>query len=160
MGLHEVLDEDYLEFRHAQVRYLGVAISEDGVPIMQPPGGHAVYIDAATLLPDVPPVELPGQTVACELYLEGGIRSVEVGTVMFGFRDPDTGEETPASMELVRPALPRRVYTQSHVNYMVEAILSFAGPKESVGGFRLVEQEPVLRHFTARFEPLYSFGAG
>ncbi len=160
VGLHEVLEEDYLEYRHASVRYLGEAISEGGVPIMQPPGGHAVYIDAAALLPHVPPLELPGQTVVCELYLEGGIRCVEVGTVMFGSRDPDTGEETPASMELVRLALPRRVYTQSHVDYMVEAILSFADRRESVGGFRMVEQEPVLRHFTARFEPLYEFGTG
>jgi tyrosine phenol-lyase len=160
VGLHEVLEEDYLEYRHASVRYLGEAISEGGVPIMQPPGGHAVYIDAAALLPHVPPLELPGQTVVCELYLEGGIRCVEVGTVMFGSRDPETGEESPAPMELVRLALPRRVYTQSHVDYMVEAILSFSDRRESVGGFRMVEQEPVLRHFTARFEPLYEFGTG
>jgi tyrosine phenol-lyase len=155
IGLHEVLEEDYLDYRLASVRYLGEKISEGGVPIMQPPGGHAVYIDAAALLPHIPPVEFPGQTVVAELYLEGGIRGVEVGSVMFGRRDPDTGEERPARMELVRLALPRRVYTQSHVDYAVEAILAFAARKERVGGFRFTEQQPVLRHFTARFAPLY-----
>ncbi|TVP58622.1 MAG: tryptophanase [Gemmatimonadales bacterium] len=155
VGLREVLEEDYLEYRLASVRYLGERIAAGGVPIMQPPGGHAIYIDAARLLPHVPPLELPGQTVVAELYLEGGIRAVEVGTVMFGTRDPETGQESPAPMELVRLALPRRVYTQSHVDYMVEAILNFHARRESVGGFRIVEQEPVLRHFTARFEPLY-----
>ena len=156
IGLHEVLEEDYLDYRLASVRYLGEKISEGGVPIMQPPGGHAVYIDAAALLPHVPPVEFPGQTVVAELYLEGGIRGVEVGSVMFGRRDPETGEELPARMELVRLALPRRVYTQSHVDYAVEAILAFAARKEKVGGFRFTEQQPVLRHFTARFAPLYA----
>jgi len=155
IGLHEVLEEDYLNYRLASVRYLGEKIAEGGVPIMQPPGGHAIYIDAAALLPHVPPVEFPGQTVVAELYLEGGIRGVEVGSVMFGRRDPDTGEELPARMELVRLALPRRVYTQSHVDYAVEAILAFAARKEGVGGFRFTEQQPVLRHFTARFAPLY-----
>jgi len=156
IGLHEVLEEDYLDYRLASVRYLGEKIAEGGVPIMQPPGGHAVYIDAAALLPHVPSVEFPGQTVVAELYLEGGIRGVEVGSVMFGRRDPDTGEELPARMELVRLALPRRVYTQSHVDYAVEAILAFAARKEHVGGFRFTEQQSVLRHFTARFAPLYA----
>jgi tyrosine phenol-lyase len=155
IGLHEVLEEDYLHYRLASVRYLGEKIAEGGVPIMQPPGGHAVYIDAAALLPHVPPVEFPGQTVVAELYLEGGIRGVEVGSVMFGRQDADTGAELPARMELVRLALPRRVYTQSHVDYAVEAILAFAARKEGVGGFRFTEQQPVLRHFTARFAPLY-----
>jgi len=155
IGLREVLEEDYLEYRLASVRYLGEAIAEAGVPIVQPPGGHAIYIDAAAFLPHVPPLELPGQTVVAELYLEGGIRCVEVGTVMFGRRDPETGEEHPAPMELVRLALPRRVYTQSHVDFMVEAIVAFGERKDSVGGYRFTYQEPVLRHFTARFEPLY-----
>ncbi len=154
IGLREVLDEDYLEYRLASVRYLGERIAAGGVPIVQPPGGHAVYIDAAAFLPHIPPLELPGQTVVTELYIEGGIRGVEVGTVMFGRRDPKTGEERPAPMELVRLALPRRVYTQSHVDFMVEAILDFADRKESVGGDRFTYQEEVLRHFTARFEPL------
>ncbi len=156
IGLREVLEEDYLEYRLASVRYLGEAIAAGGVPIVQPPGGHAVYIDAAAFLPHVTPLELPGQTLVAELYLEGGIRGVEVGTVMFGRRDPETGQESAAPMELVRLALPRRVYTQSHVDYMVEAILAFAQRREGVGGFRFTYQAPVLRHFTARFEPLYS----
>jgi tyrosine phenol-lyase len=160
IGLREVLDEDYLEYRLASVRYLGERIAEGGVPIVEPPGGHAVYIDAAAFLPQVAPLELPGQTVVAELYVEGGIRAVEVGTVMFGRRDPESGEESTAPMELVRLALPRRVYTQSHVDFMVEAILAFAERKDSVGGFRFAYQEPVLRHFTARFEPLYSVGGG
>lgn len=156
IGLREVLEEDYLEYRLASVRYLGEAIAAGGVPIVQPPGGHAVYIDAAAFLPHVAPLELPGQTLVAELYLEGGIRGVEVGTVMFGRRDPETGQESAAPMELVRLALPRRVYTQSHVDYTVEAILAFAQRRERVGGFRFTYQAPVLRHFTARFEPLYS----
>jgi tyrosine phenol-lyase len=155
IGLEEVLEEDYLDYRLASVRYLGERIAAGGVPIMQPPGGHAVYIDAAALLPHVPPVEFPGQTVVAELYLEGGIRGVEVGSVMFGRHNPETGEEEPSRMELVRLALPRRVYTQSHVDYAVESILAFAERREGVGGFRFEEQQPVLRHFTARFAPLY-----
>jgi tryptophanase len=158
LGLEEVLHEDYLDYRLASVRYLGDRIAAGGVPIMQPPGGHAVYIDAAAFLPHVPSTQFPGQTVVAELYLEGGIRGVEVGSVMFGSPDPDTGEERPARMELVRLALPRRVYTQSHVDYAVEAILAFAERSAAVGGFRIVEQQPVLRHFTARFEPLYPVG--
>ncbi len=160
IGLEEVLDEDYLEYRLASVRYLGERIAAGGVPIVQPPGGHAVYIDAAAFLPHIRPLELPGQTLVAELYVEGGIRGVEVGTVMFGRQNPETGEETPAPMELVRLAIPRRVYTQSHVDYMIEAILAFADRREGVGGFRFVHQDPVLRHFTAGFEPLYPFPGG
>ena len=155
VGLEEVLHEDYLEYRIASVRYLGEHIAREGVPIVQPPGGHAVYIDAAAFLPHVPPLDLPGQAVVAEMYLEGGIRAVEIGTVMFGHRDPETGEETPAKMELVRLAMPRRVYTQSHVDYMVEAIVNVWERREEVGGFRFSYQAPVLRHFTAEFEPLY-----
>jgi len=155
IGLREVLEEDYLEYRLASVRYLGEAIAAGGVPIVQPPGGHAIYIDAAAFLPHVPPLELPGQALVAELYLEGGVRGVEVGTVMFGRKDPDTGQEHPAPMELVRLALPRRVYTQSHVDYLVESILAFAERRKKVGGFRFSYQAPVLRHFTARFEPGY-----
>jgi tyrosine phenol-lyase len=158
VGLEEVLHEDYLEYRLASVRYLGEHISREGVPIVQPPGGHAVYIDAAAFLPHVPQGSLPGQSVVAELYVEGGIRGVEVGTVMFGRRDPETGEETPAKMELVRLAMPRRVYTQSHVDFMVEAIVEVYRRREGIGGFRFSYQAPVLRHFTARFEPLYTVG--
>ncbi len=158
VGLQEVLQEDYLEYRLASVRYLGEHISAAGVPIVQPPGGHAVYIDAAAFLPHVSVLDLPGQSVVVELYLEGGLRGVEVGTVMFGRVDPTTGEELPAAMELVRLAIPRRVYTQSHVDYMVEAIVAVFQRREGIGGFRFRYQAPALRHFTAEFEPLYEIG--
>lgn len=160
VGLEEALQEDYLEYRLASVRYLGEHIAEAGVPIVRPPGGHAVYIDAAAFLPRVPPLDLPGQTLVAELYLEGGIRGVEVGTVMFGRRDPETGQETPADMELVRLAMPRRVYTQSHVDYAVEVILGVWRRREALGGFRFTHQADTLRHFTARFEPQYAIETG
>jgi tyrosine phenol-lyase len=159
VGLEEVVEEDYLQYRLASVRYLGEHVAEAGVPIVQPPGGHAVYLDAAAFLPHVPPLELPGQALTAELYLAGGIRGVEIGTVMFGRRDPDTGEEEPGPMELVRLAIPRRVYTQSHMDYVVEVILEVFDRREDIGGFRITHQAPVLRHFSARFEPLYSFGS-
>jgi tyrosine phenol-lyase len=159
VGLEEVVHEDYLQYRLASVRYLGEHIARAGVPIVQPPGGHAVYIDAAAFLPHVPPLELPGQALVAELYLAGGIRAVEIGTVMFGRRDPETGEEEPGSMELVRLAIPRRVYTQSHIDYVVEIIVDVFERRDSMGGFRITHQAPVLRHFSARFEPLYEFGA-
>lgn len=152
-GLVEVLDEDYLTYRLAEVRYLGEHMTEMGVPIMQPPGGHAVYIDAAAFLPHVPPLELPGQSVVAELYLEGGIRAVEVGTVMFGRPDPETGEESAAKMELVRLAIPRRVYTQSHIDYVLEVIGRVWERRESLGGYAFEYQPEALRHFTARFRP-------
>ncbi len=155
VGLQEVLHEDYLTYRIEVARYLGEHLTEGGVPIVQPPGGHAVYIDAAAFLPHVPPRELPGQSVVAELYLEGGIRSVEIGTVMFGRRDAETGEESTAKMELVRLAIPRRVYTKSQVDYLVDVTLEVFGRRDAIGGFRFVEQAPVLRHFTARFEPCY-----
>jgi tryptophanase len=154
VGLHEALDEDYLVYRITSTTYLGRHISERGVPIVQPPGGHAVYIDAAALFPHIPPRELPGQALVVELYREAGIRTVEIGTVMFGRRNPDTGEETTAPQELVRLAMPRRVYTQSHVDYVVEAILTVYARREQIRGYRFVEQAPFLRHFTARFAPV------
>ncbi|GMV06652.1 MAG: tryptophanase [Gemmatimonadota bacterium] len=155
VGLEEVLHEDYLTYRIEVARYLGEHLTNGGVPIVQPPGGHAVYVDAAAFLPHVPPLQLPGQSLVAELYLEGGIRAVEIGTVMFGHRDPDTGEEVPSKMELVRLAIPRRVYTKSQVDYLVDVALDVYARRERIGGFRFVEQAPVLRHFTARFEPLY-----
>ncbi len=157
VGLQEVLEEDYLEYRLASVRYLGEHISSYGVPIMQPPGGHAIYIDAQAFLPHLTPLDLPGQALVAELFVEGGVRGVEIGTVMFGHRDPDSGEETAASMELVRLAIPRRVYTQSHVDYLVEVIQAVWERRASIGGFRFTYQARALRHFTARFEPLYPF---
>jgi len=160
IGLQEVMQEDYLDYRLASVRYLGEHIAAEGVPIVQPPGGHAVYIDSAGFLPHVRPLDLPGQSVVVELYVEGGLRGVEVGTVMFGRVDPDTGEEIPGAMELVRLAMPRRVYTQSHVDFMVEAIVAVFQRREGIGGFRFSYQAPALRHFTAEFEPLYQVGGG
>src|ERR687893_534315 len=154
VGLHEALDEDYLVYRITSTTYLGEHIASAGVPIVQPPGGHAVYIDAAAFFPHIPPLELPGQALVAELYREAGIRAVEIGTVMFGRRSPESGQETPAPMELVRLAIPRRVYTQSHVDYVVEAILQIWERRETVSGYRFTEQAPVLRHFTARFEEL------
>lgn len=151
VGLEEVLQEDYLRYRMASVAYLGDRIALAGVPIVQPPGGHAVFIDAAAFLPHVPPSQFPGQALACELYLHAGIRSVEVGSVMFGRRDPETGEERPAPMELLRLAIPRRVYTQSHIDYTVEAICELWERRASIRGMRFVRQSPVLRHFTAEF---------
>ncbi|MBI2317893.1 MAG: tryptophanase [Betaproteobacteria bacterium] len=159
IGLQEVVDEDYLEYRLASVRYLGEHVSRAGVPIVQPPGGHAIYIDAAMFLPHVPVLDLPGQALVAELYLEGGLRGVEIGTVMFGRRDAATGAETAAATELVRLAVPRRVYTQSHVDYVVEIIVDVYNRREAIGGFRFTKQAQVLRHFTAQFEPLYSFGS-
>jgi tyrosine phenol-lyase len=156
IGLEEIVDEDYLQYRLASVRYLGEHITRGGVPIVQPPGGHAIYLDAAAFLPHVPPLQLPGQSLVAELYLAGGIRAVEIGTVMFGRRDPATGEETAASMELVRLAIPRRVYTQSHIDYVVEVILDVWSRREQLRGLRFTHQAPVLRHFTARFEALGS----
>jgi tyrosine phenol-lyase len=150
-GLNEVLDEDYLTYRTRSTAYLGEKLIAADVPIVQPPGGHAIYIDAAALLPHIPPLAYPGQALACELYLAGGIRSCEIGTVMLGKVDRTTGVETPAPMELVRLALPRRVYTQSHVDYVVEVITAVAQRRRELAGLRIVEQPPVLRHFTARF---------
>ncbi|UCH11561.1 MAG: tryptophanase [Fidelibacterota bacterium] len=152
VGLEEVLHEDYLEYRLASTRYLGEHITREGVPIVQPPGGHAIYIDARAMLPHIPPAQYPGQALACELYLEAGIRSVEIGSVMFGKTDPETGEEIPAEMELVRLAIPRRVYTQSHVDYVVEAIIAVFERRNDIRGMRITQQAPYLRHFTARFE--------
>ena len=154
VGLHEALDEDYLLYRITSTTYLGEHIAKAGVPIVQPPGGHAIYLDAAAFFPQIPSLQLPGQALVAELYKEAGIRAVEIGTVMFGRRDAETGRETAAQMELVRLAIPRRVYTQSHIDYVVEAILEIWQRRSEVTGLRFVEQAPMLRHFTARFEEL------
>ncbi len=154
IGLKEIMQEDYLNYRIASTSYLGNHIAERGVPIVQPPGGHAIYIDAKAMLPHIPPSQYPGQALCCELYRTGGIRSVEIGSVMFGRRDAETGREVPAAMELVRLAIPRRVYTQSHIDYVVEIILDVYARRESIPGYRITHQTPFLRHFTARFEQL------
>ena len=151
-GLREVVDEDYLRYRIRSTAYLGEALAGAGIPVVQPIGGHAVYIDARALLPHIPPLEYPGQSLAIALYREGGIRGVEIGTVMFG-RRPD-GTETPAAMDLVRLAIPRRTYTQSHIDYAIEVVQAVAARREDLRGYRIVEQPAQLRHFTARFEPL------
>jgi len=151
-GLREVVDEDYLRYRIRSTEYLGEGVTAAGIPCVQPIGGHAVYMDAAALLPHIPPLEYPGQALAVALYREGGIRGCEIGTVMFGMH-PD-GTETPSRMELVRLAIPRRVYTQSHVDYVIEVARWVAERAGDLRGFRIVDQPQNLRHFTARFEPI------
>jgi tryptophanase len=151
-GLREAVDEDYLHYRVRSTAYLGEALDSAGIPVVLPVGGHAVYVDARALLPHIPPLEYPGQALAVALYLEGGIRGSEIGTVMFG-RRPD-GTEEPAAMDLVRLAIPRRTYTQSHVDYVIEVCEHVARRAGELRGLRIVEEPPALRHFTACFEPV------
>jgi tryptophanase len=151
-GLAEVVDEDYLQYRLASTAYLGRALREAGVPIVEPPGGHAIYVDAGAFLPHVKALQYPGQSLACALYLEGGIRGCEIGSVMFG-RRPDGSEEA-ARMELVRLAIPRRVYTQSHVDYVIECFEQLTPRREALPGFEITREPEQLRHFTADFAPL------
>lgn len=145
VGVQEALEEDYLRYRIASTAYLGNHIAEQGVPIVQPPGGHAIYLDARAFLPHIPVEQFPGVALAAELYLEGGIRSVEIGRLMFG---------AAAQMDLVRLAIPRRVYTQSHVDFVVEVILEVWKKRNSICGLELTYEAPFLRHFTAQLEPL------
>ena len=145
VGLEEILQPDYLRYRIASTGYLGRHIADHGVPIVEPPGGHAIYIDAARMLPHIPPHQFPGQALAVELYRHAGIRSVEIGSVMFG---------AAARHELLRLAIPRRVYTQSHIDYVVEAVLEVNARKRDIRGLEIAEEPPFLRHFSARFRPL------
>jgi tyrosine phenol-lyase len=145
VGLNEALEEDYLQYRIASTAFLGNHISAEGVPIVRPPGGHAIYLDARAFLPHIPLAQFPGVALAVELYIEGGIRSVEIGTLMFGEH---------ATMDLVRLAIPRRVYTQSHIEYVVEVILDVWRRRDRICGYELVHHAPFLRHFTARMKPL------
>lgn len=154
VGLTEVLDENYLRYRIRSTEYLAETVLAGGMPIVQPPGGHAVYLDAAALLPHVPPHQYPAQSLAIELYRAGGVRGVEIGTVMFGRRDPDGGPDEPAAMDLVRLAIPRRTYTQSHIDYVAEVVIDVASRAQELGGYKIVEQAPWLRHFTARLAKL------
>lgn len=154
-GLEEVVDENYLQYRIRSTEYLGEKLLSSGVPIIEPPGGHAIYIDAKRFAPHIPVDEYPGQAVACELYLEGGIRTVEIGSVMFGKYD-ENGKLIPAMMELVRLAIPRRVYTQSHIDYVAEAIIEVFNKRNSLCGYKIIYEAPMLRHFTARFEKIES----
>ena len=151
-GLREVLDEDYLHYRIRSTEYLGDALLKAGVPIVQPTGGHAVYIDARAMLPHIPAAEYPAQALAVELYREGGIRAVEIGSLMFGKPQAD-GSEQPAALELVRLTIPRRVYTQSHIDYVAEVITRVNARKDGIRGYRIVWQAPFLRHFSARLAP-------
>jgi tryptophanase len=150
VGVQEALEEDYLRYRIASTAYLGNHLAEQGVPIVQPPGGHAIYIDARAFLPHVAPEQFPGVALAAELYLEGGIRSVEIGTLMFG---------AAAKMDLVRLAIPRRVYTQSHIDYVIEVILEVWSKRGQIHGLKLSYEAPFLRHFTAKLEPLAEVAA-
>jgi tryptophanase len=153
-GLEEVVEEPYLRYRIRSTEYLGEKLTGAGVPIVQPPGGHAIYIDARDLLPHIPPLQYPGIAFVNALYEEAAVRGVEIGTVMFG-RQTD-GSETPAAMDLVRLAIPRRVYTQSHIDYVAEAVIHVAAQRDRLRGYRIVDEAPVLRHFTATFEPVGS----
>ena len=149
-GLEEVLDEHYLQYRIRSIEYLGEKLISAGVPLIEPPGGHAIYIDAKRFLPNIPPEHFPGQSIVCALYVEGGIRSVEIGSVMFGKYDKN-GKLIPPPMELVRLAIPRRVYTQSHIDYVLEIILEVYKNRNNLKGFKIEYEAPMLRHFTARF---------
>jgi tryptophanase len=154
VGLKEGLDEKYLSYRVGQTEYLAVRLMELGIPILEPPGGHAVYLDARRLFNHIPQSEFPGQALAVELYREGGIRGVEIGSVMFAQPDSETGDMIYPDLELVRLAIPRRVYTQAHLDYVAEALVKIAKKKDEIKGYRFTYAPNILRHFTARFEPV------
>lgn len=156
VGLQEALNETYLSYRLEQTAYLAEELKDSGIPIIEPPGGHAVYIDAGQLLPHIPQHQFPGQALAVALYLEGGIRGVELGSVAFAHPDPDTGEMIYPEMELVRLALPRRTYTQSHLDFVADALERIAARKDELAGYEITYQPALMRHFTARFKPLGS----
>ena len=152
VGLTEVISHDYLKYRITSTAYLGKALLKNGIPIVEPTGGHAIYIDAKAMLPHIPPLQYPGQALAVELYKVGGIRGCEIGTVMFG-RKPD-GSEVASAMELVRLAIPRRTYTQSHIDYVIEVCTEVSAHSQDLRGYRIVKEPPALRHFTSEFAPL------
>jgi tryptophanase len=152
-GLHEVVDEEYLRYRIRSTAYLAEKVNAAGIETVQPSGGHAVYIDARALLPHIPARQYPAQALAVEIYRVGGVRGTEIGSVMFGHASENGGEE-PAPMELVRLAIPRRTYTQSHIDYVAEVVIETAKTADRIQGYRIVEEAPWLRHFTAKFEPV------
>jgi len=152
-GLQEIVDENYLQYRIRSTEYLGEKLLNNGIPIIEPPGGHAIYIDARRFVPQIPPEQYPGQSITCELYIEGGLRAVEIGSVMFGKYD-SSGKLIPAMMELVRLAIPRRVYTQSHIDYVAEVIIEVFKNRNELRGYKFIYEAPMLRHFTARFEKI------
>ncbi len=153
-GLEEVMDENYLHYRIRSTEYLGEKMLSAGIPIIEPPGGHAIYIDAKRFLPHIPPHQFPGQSIVCEIYLDGGVRAVEIGSVMFGKYDKVTGKLKSPAMELVRLAIPRRVYTQSHIDYVAEVLIEAYEYKEKLKGYEITYEAPMLRHFTARFKQI------
>jgi tryptophanase len=153
-GLWEALEEDYLAYRIAHTAYLGDGLLEHGIPIVEPPGGHAIYVDAGRFLPHIPVEHFPGQALSIALYHEGGIRACELGSIAFAHTDPETGQMVRPALELVRLAIPRRVYTRSHLDFVIETMAAIAARKDSLRGVRIVEEPPLLRHFTARFELL------
>ncbi|GIL17506.1 MAG: tryptophanase [Oligoflexia bacterium] len=152
VGLEEAMDENYLSYRIAVSKYMAQGLNKAGIPTLQPPGGHAVYIDAKAFLPHIPPEQFPGQALVCELYLSEGIRACEIGSVMFGAKKD--GKFIPSKMELVRLAFPRRVYTQSHFDYILEGMADIVARKNELKGLKMTYEPPFLRHFTARFELL------
>jgi tryptophanase len=154
VGLFEGLNEDYLHYRLGQTAYLATRLKDAGVPIIEPPGGHAIFIDAGTMLPHIPQHEFPGQSLTNELYLQGGIRGCEIGSVMFAAPNPVTGEIVYPKLEMVRLAIPRRVYTQSHLDYVADIIIRIAEKASSLKGYKITYAPELLRHFTARFEPV------
>ena len=154
VGLYEGLDESYLAYRLSQTAYLTARLNEAGIPTIQPAGGHAVYLDATSVLPHIPQQEFPAQALAVELYREGGIRGVEIGSVMFAYRDPDTGEMVYPKLELLRLAIPRRTYTQSHLDYVADCAANIKSRSGQIKGYEFTYAPELLRHFTARFEPL------
>jgi tryptophanase len=154
VGLEEGLDEEYLAYRLGQTAYLAERLLEAGIPVLQPPGGHAVYIDAGAMLPHIPVDSFPGQSLSVELYREGGVRGVELGSVAMSFHDPQTGAEVRPPLELVRMAIPRRVYTQSHLDFVADVLARISARKGQLRGYRFTYAPELLRHFTARFEPL------
>jgi len=154
IGMQEAVDEDYLNYRIASTRYIGQHLRDAGVPILWPPGGHAIYLDAKRFAAHLAPTQYPGVAVAIALYLLGGVRACEIGSLMFGHRDPETGTEVAGPRELVRLAIPRRVYTQSHMDYVIEVVIEAFARRDSLPAYRIVEQAPFLRHFSAVLEPL------
>jgi tryptophanase len=156
IGMQEAVDEDYLYYRITSTHYVGRHLRDNGVPLMWPTGGHAIYLDAQRFATHIPPQRLPGVAVSNAMYELGGVRACEIGTLMFGHPDPATGEERAADRELVRLAIPRRTYTQSHMDYVIEVVLKVWEERASLPGYRIVEQAPFLRHFSARLEPLPS----
>lgn len=154
VGLYEGLEEDYLEYRLGQTAYLAQGINNCGIPTIQPAGGHAVYVDAASVLPHIPQGEFPGQALSVELFREGAIRGCEIGSVMFAYPDPDSGIMVHPKLELMRLAIPRRTYTQSHMDYVISSFAAIKSRADSIKGYKFSYAPPLLRHFTARFEPI------